>query len=351
MKDIDSLVMLVRDKDDCNKLEDTDIRHVNIDIKDINVDVIKYLLNSNNKYLVSDYIDDKYGYVYVTLDKYKEGQGIINNILSLIMDKDYDELEVARYLYIKLGKIVNIDINAISSKSDLYNFNTISNINNIWESISIGKVNNMSLCKLYLYLCSMMDLDCEIVSNNDSGYLVNKINIDGKSIFVDITRDLYLIQGGFKTKYFDNYNDDIELDKKIGYVNNDYSDMLIDTIMKKIDYSLDNFLYNILVVTSSFIDINNIGTYELYTLYKEIFDKYCGNYDIRVSNMYIRELDERSHFVVISYNNKYYSYNYDRGCFVEVDNLDLVNNINNNNIGVYLDEDIVINGYEVLEEV
>ncbi|MBQ4031367.1 MAG: hypothetical protein II625_06400, partial [Bacilli bacterium] len=100
MKDIDSLVMLVRDKDDCKKLEDTNIRHVNIDIKDVNVDVIKYLLDSNNKYLVSDYVNDKYGYVYVTLDKYKEGQKIINNILSLVMDKDYDELEVARYLYI-----------------------------------------------------------------------------------------------------------------------------------------------------------------------------------------------------------------------------------------------------------
>ncbi len=351
MKDIGSLVMLLRDMDDCKKLKDTDIRHVNIDIKNINVDVIKYLLDSDNKYLVSDYIDDKYGYVYVTLDRYKEGQGIINNILSLAMDKDYDELEVARYLYIKLGKIVNIDINCISSKSDLYSFNNISNINNIWESISIGKVNNISVCKLYLYLCSMMGLDCEIVSNNDSGYLVNKLNIDGKSIFVDITKDLYLIQCGFKTRYFDNYNDDIELDKKIGYINNDYNDIIIDTIMKKIDYSLDNFLYNILVVTSNFIDINNIGTYELYTLYKEIFDKYCSNYDIKVNNMYIRELEERSHFVIINHNNKYYSYNYDKCCFVEVDNIDLVNNINNNNIGMYLDEDIVINGYEVLEEV
>lgn len=351
MKDIDSLVMLLRNKDDCKKLENTDIRHVNIDIKNINVDVIKYLLDNSNKYLVSDYMDDKYGYVYVTLDKYKEGQKIINNILSLVMDKDYSEIEVARFLYIKLGKIVNIDINTVDSKSDIYNFSWINNINNIWESISCGKVNNVSVTKLYLYLCSMMGINCEIVSKNDDGYLVNKLNIDGKSIFVDITRDLYLIQGGFKTKYFDYYNDDIELDKKIGYIVNDYNDMLIDMVMKKIDYSLNNFLYNILVVTSSIMDINNIGSYELYTLYSDIFNKYCSNYNINVSNMYVRELDDRAHFVLISYNNKHYSYNYDKGLFVEVSNIDLVNNLNNNSIGIYLDEDIVINGYKILEEV
>jgi hypothetical protein len=351
MKDISSLVMVLRNSEDCKKLEHSIIKHINIDIKNPDVGVIKYLLDSKYKYLVSDYMDDRYGYVYVTLDKFKEGQNIINNIIAGVVDKDYSEIEIAKYLYIKLAKVVNFDINVMSSKSDIYSFSMINSINNIWESISLGRVNNLSITKLYLYLCSLVGIECEIVSNSDTGYLVNKLNIDNKAIMVDITRDMAFIQAGFKTRCFDNYNDDLELDKKIGYVINNYNDVLIDIVMKRINYSLDNFLYNVLTMSSMIMNISNIGPQELSIVYEDIFNRYCGTYNINVNNLYVNDIDKREHFVLISYNNHHYSYNYNDGCFVEVKSQDLVDNINNKKIGFYLDEDIVINGYETLEEV
>ena len=61
-------------------------------------------------------------------------------------------------------------------------------------------------------------------------------------------------------------------------------------------------------------------------------------------------MGKREHFILISYNNGHYGFNYNLNSFVKVDNRDLVDNINNNNIGIYMDEDIVINGFETVEE-
>ena len=202
MKDISSLVMLLKNKEDCIKLVNSDVKYVNIDIGNPNMDIINYLLDSNNNWFVGDYLDNKYGYVYIDIDKFKEGQNVINGIL-LGIDYDYSDLEKARYLYIKLCKLVNFDINVVANKCDIYNFSLSNNINNIWESISSGRVSNISITKLYLYLCSLVGIECELVNSGDANYLVNKINIDGKSMIVDITKDMAFVQAGFKTKYFE----------------------------------------------------------------------------------------------------------------------------------------------------
>jgi hypothetical protein len=351
MKDRSSLVMVLKNVMDCKKLEHSIIKYINVDIANPDVEVIRYLLDCNDKYLIADYMDDKFGYVYVTLDKFKDGQNIINNIIVGVNDKSYSEIEIAKYLYVKLSKLVSFDINVIPSKSDIYSFSMINSINNIWDSICLGKVNNVSITKLYLYLCSLMGINCEIVSNNDTGYLINKLNIDNKTIMVDITKDIAFIQAGFKTRYFGNYNDDYELDKKIGYVTNNYNDTLIDVVMKKMDYSLNDFLYRILVASSSIMDVCNMGPQELYIVYEDIFNKYCSTYNIGVNNLYVNDGDKREHFILISYNNRHYGYNYSKKCFVEVKSQDLVDNLNNQNIGFYLDEDIIINGFDTLEEV
>ena len=39
---------------------------------------------------------------------------------------------------------------------------------------------------------------------------------------------MHNIQGGFITEYFDNYNDNIEVDKKIGYIKDDYMNNKLD---------------------------------------------------------------------------------------------------------------------------
>ena len=336
--------------DDCKKLEKTIVKYVNVDIKKPSIEVIKYLLDTDYEYLIGDYIDSKYGYVYVSIDKYKNGQNIINNIIAGLMNKDYNELEIAKYLYVNLALVVGLDINVMVNKSDIYNFSMISNINNIWESISLGKVNNVSITKLYLYLCSLVGIECDLVSNSDSGYLVNKLTINNKSLIVDITKDIAFIQAGYKTRYFDNYNDDQELDKRIGYLKNNYSDNLMDIVMKKIDYSLKSFVYNILTLSGDIIGVDNFGPQEMALIYEDLFEKYCSGYNIMVNNLYINNELEREHFVLISYNNLHYSYNYNKKCFVEISNKNLLENLNSNKIGFYLDEEYVINSYDTLED-
>ena len=114
-------------------------------------------------------------------------------------------------------------------------------------------------------------------------------------------------------------------------------DILTD--LKEIDYTDEMLLEKILRVLERYLDINSIGVIELSKLCKDIFDKYCPNYDIRISNLFLIEnMGGREHFIVINYNNKFYSYNYNKKCFVSMDYDIIYNNIKNNKIGVYDDE-------------
>ena len=95
-----------------------------------------------------------------------------------------------------------------------------------------------------------------------------------------------------------------------------------------------------LSVTSNLINVNNIGTYELSNIYKYIFDKYVPNYDIRINNLFIYGVNHiKEHFALFSYNNNYYSYNYNKGAFINMDCDVLYDNIKNKRIGIYDNEE------------
>ena len=51
-----------------------------------------------------------------------------------------------------------------------------------------------------------------------NGNIGNKIYVDDSFLIVDLYNDLYNIQGGFSTKYFDKYNDNKDIDRKIFYI-------------------------------------------------------------------------------------------------------------------------------------
>ena len=62
-------------------------------------------------------------------------------------------------------------------------------------------------------------------------------------------------------------------------------------------------------------------------------------YDISINNLFINDTyNEREHFVLISYSNKYYSFNYIRNSFVEISSEEIIKNIENNKIGIYENE-------------
>lgn len=327
--------------DDIKRLNELEfVKYINLDITNPNLEVIYYLIDNGQNYSYSDMIDGKNGYIYVTYEVFKEAElsilDIINNIPT-----NLDELEIARYLYISLGKTLGYDINILPDKNETFNLNTINTINNIWGCINNSKGTNVSFTKIYLYLCKIMNIDCKLITVSKMGYLKNMLTINGTNIITDITQDIPFIQANFKTKYFLGYNDNLELDKKINYIKDHYNEDKIEQVLKNIDYSKENILKEILIKTQNIINVNEIKPIELGIIYDIIFEKYCPNYNISINNLFINDIyNSKEHFILISCDNKYYSYNYTRSSFVEISYDEIIKNIENKKIGVYLNEKI-----------
>ena len=116
-----------------------------------------------------------------------------------------------------------------------------------------------------------------------------------------------------------------------------YNDELIDKSLKDIDYTTKDCIEDILSKTTKILPIDKIKPTELSIIYNLIFTKYCPNYQVKINNLFLNN-KEKNHFIIISYIDEHYSYNYKKKAFVKVNNLDLIDNINTGRIGLYLDE-------------
>jgi len=335
MKNNRSLVVSVATKKDLEKITKT-TKYINIDITNCTHDVIEYFLTKGKNYLYSETIDDKKGYIYVSYEDFYKAENIITSIY-LDMPNDLTKLETARYLYTKLSKYVFFDINIIPEKNENYNFSLTNNINNLWGSLSQGRVTDISIAKLYYYICKRLDLDISLEINDLTKEAYNKLIIENLVLNVDLFNDIPYLQVGMKTKYFTPYNEDIDLDKKIKYIKHKYTDTEIDKSLKNIDYTKEDCVEDILYKTQNIIDIENIKPVELSIIYEYLFKEYCPNYNIKINNLFLNN-DEKNHFIMISYNNDHYSYNYKKKSFVKVTDLDLIDNITSGKIGLYLNE-------------
>lgn len=339
-----NIIVSIKSIDDIKNIS-KNTKYINLSLDVVNLDVIEYFLLNGKDYLYSDTFDDRNGYIYVNYDVFKEGEYIISKIINN-MPNDLSDVEKIRYIYIYLGKILCSDINIISDKNDSISFDSISNINNIWSSLSSRKVSDVIICKIFMYICFRCGFECEFISTNVKGNFANKVTTSNGNLIVDLYSDLSNIQGGFVTKYFDKYNDNKDIDKKIHYIKDEYMDVYVDNVLKNIDYSNDNVFDDVLYVTSGIINVGNIGTVELYKIYKNIFDKYIPSYDVKVNNLFVcGSSRNKEHFTLFSYNNNYYSFNYNRGSFMCIDYNILCDNIKNNVIGIYDNED-----FELLEK-
>lgn len=338
----DNIILTIKNMEDIKKIKNSKIKYLNIDIVNVDKDVINYLKNNGKKYLYAESIDNRNGYIYVDYNTFFMGEKLINNIISNVPD-NLTEIEKAKYLYVTLGKIIGYDINTIPEKNETCNFNSINTINNIWGSLNNLKATNQSYCKLYLYLCSLLNIKCEIISVNHNGFLCNKLTINNNSLIVDLTADIPFIEAGFKTRKFSNYNDELELDKKIGYIKDNYNEIKIDKVLKNINQDDNNFVFNFLVDTQKIIKIDNIKPIELGIIYDMLFHKYCPDNRIIINNLYLNDIyNNKEHFILISYNNMHYSYNYNKQTFMNISEKELINNLENEKIGVYLNENIPI---------
>lgn len=335
MKNTHSLVVSISSIKDIDKIKEN-TKYINIDITNCDHTVIDYFLKNGNNYLYSEVIDNTKGYSYVNYNDFYKAETIISAIYAN-MPNDLNKLEIARYLYVSIAKYVFFDINIVPEKNETFNFSLTSNINNLWGSLSLGRVTESSISKIFYYLCKRLDIDISLELDNDTKKVYNRLKINNLILNVDLFKDLPYIQVKMQTKYFSPYNNDLELDKKVKYIKNKYTDSLIDKALKNVDYTKENSIEDILYKTQNILDIDNVKPVELSIIYEYLFDKYCPNYNIKINNLFLNNR-EKNHFIMISYNNEHYSYNYKKKTFVKVNDLDILDNIKTGKIGLYLNE-------------
>ena len=341
MKNTKPIIMSVSNMEDIKILkENSNIKYINLDITSPNLEVISYLIKNGDGYSYSDCLDGKKGYIYVSYDIFKSSELLLLDIINGIPD-GLSELEMARYLYITLGRILGYDINVLPDKNETFNLKIINTINNIWGCLYNLRGTNVSFTKIYLYLCRLAGINCELVAVSQLGYLKNKLVVDNKVIMTDITQDIPFIQASFKTRNFLGYNDNIEMDKKIKYIKDDYSELKIEKALRNLDYNGSNIVRDILMETQDIIKVCDIKPIELGLIYDIIFSKYCPNCNIVINNLFMMgTYNTKEHFILISFENSYYSYNYTRGSFVEISYDEIIKNIEKKKIGIYLNEKI-----------
>ena len=278
MKSSSQLMIDITTMEDIKKLKNNnDIKYINLDIVNPDLEVIYYLLEHGQKYSYAERLEDNKGYIYVSYELFKQAELFILEVINRI-SMTLNELEVARYLYITIGKNIGYDINILPDKNETFDLKNISIINNIWGSIYYGKGTNASLSKLYLYLCSFVGINNKITQTSNLGYLKNTITIQNRNIVTDITQDIPFIQANFKTQFFIGSNDNLKLDKKIGYIKEDYSENKIEESLRNIDYSDKLIIETILHKTENLLPIKNMKPIELGNIYEIIFTNYCPNY-------------------------------------------------------------------------
>ncbi len=340
MKNSKEIRIDITSMEDIKKLkENKNIKYINLDIDNPNLEVIYYLLENGTNYSYADKTSDKNGYIYVSYDIFRQAELFLLEIINRI-PVNLNELEISRYLYITVGKNIGYDINVLPDKNETFNLKNISIINNIWGSIFYGKGTNISLTKIYLYLCNLMNIECKLIVTSKLGYLKNLLTIQNRDILVDITQDIPYIQANFKTKNFLGFNDNLELDRKIGYIKESYNENIIEKSLKNLNYSKEEIIETILEKTSKIINIDNVKPIELSMIYEEIFSKYCPNYDVQIHNLYMNCYPNKEHFIIISYNNFLYSYNYTKHEFVKISQKEMIQNIEEQRIGIYLNEKV-----------
>lgn len=335
MKNSNSLVVAITKKEDLTKIDST-TKYINLDLANCNSEIISYFIDNGSAYYYGDLIDDIKGYIYVNYTEFLKAETIIGMIFAN-MPSSLDKLSIAKYLYISIAKLLSYDINLEENKNENYNLSLVNNINNLWGSISSGRVNSYSATKIYYYLCQRLNIPNKIIHNTKADTLYNELKIDNQILDVNLYKDIPYIEANMQTRYFATYNTDILLDRKIRYIKKNYNDYYLDKSLKDIDYLKEDCLKDILAKTEKVLDLNTIKPAELAIIMKDIFEKYCPNYDIQINNLYINN-QNKFHFIIISYNNIHYSYNYKKKNFVKINSRDIFENLKEKKICLYQNE-------------
>lgn len=227
------------------------------------------------------------------------------------MPKDLTEIEIAKYIYIELGKIKSYDekyyFGNSKTKSKIYRLakNTPNRIN---ETMKNKKIVCVSLSYLYRELLKRFDIKSYINLPDIEGDHVNVVIClsDGRNIKADLQLDLLMIQTNMKTRYFgtkesgeeiNGYSEisdeeNIEIDKRINYINNekDYRDEEIKKLKQNCQGKspteiskiiINNPAVNNLPIDMGYVERSKyyIGLYRLCMPRKNFDIAHCYRYD------------------------------------------------------------------------
>ena len=113
MKDSSQIRMNIKTMEDINKLKEMkQVKYLNLDIMNPNLEVIYYLIDHGQNYSYSERIENQNGYIYVPHEIFKQSELFILDIINSI-PTNLNEIEIARYLYITIGKNLGYDINIL----------------------------------------------------------------------------------------------------------------------------------------------------------------------------------------------------------------------------------------------
>lgn len=339
MDDKHLVVAVIDSYADIKKIKSNTV-YININLDKVDTEVIEYFIKNGQSYYYAESINRYNGYNYVDYDTFKEANSLLNQIINK-MPNNLSKLAIIRYFYITICQLITYDINTIYDKNVISFYSYLSNVNSLWGCLKKRKGTNLSYAKLFCYLCNQFGIENEIIALNDKNYVGNKITIcdgdDKYTIITDITKDVPFVQAGFKTTSFGNYNDDNLMDKQIGYIKKNYSDNIIYEQIKLLPSK--HQLTDILSLTQKNIDIYHMGCIELGIIHDIILKKYCPIEQIKIHNLYVNNNEDRKHFLIFASSEKYYSYNYRLKKFVSIDSEEIQENIRQNKIKLYDNEE------------
>ena len=339
MKNRDGYIVSLSTLDDIMDIT-SDTKYLNIDITETDHDLIAYLKKYGKYYKYDVLIDKNPGYNYANYEVFKKAETIIDMIIALIPN-DLSKLELARYLYVSVAKYLSYDI-SIDSRSEYYNLTLGNDANNIWSALYLGVVNSITAAKLYYYLCHRFNINAELIYGDSD--TTTRLVINNQIINTNLYRDIPYIKAKMETRFFQNYNNNIELDKKILYIDNSYNDYYLDDILRRVNYTRDDFLLDILNNVKDVLNVDTLNQSCLKVIYQDIFKKYCPNFEIKISDMFLND-SERGHFIIISIDDDNYGYNYKEGCYMKISSNVINKKITDGVIGSYYGNNVISRNY------
>jgi len=192
------------------------------------------------------------------------------------MPKDLNEIEIAKYIYIELGKIKSYDekyfFGNSKTRNKIYRL-AKSTPNRINETMKKRRVVCVSLSYLYRELLKRFDIKSYINYPDIEGDHVN-VTIclnDGTNVKADLQLDLPMIQTNMKTRYFGTKErgdeaegfseisdeENVEIDKRIHYINdkNDYRDEEIKKLKQSCQGKLPTEISELIINNQ---EVNNL---------------------------------------------------------------------------------------------